>query len=112
VSECHALYIFKIKGGFIMKKEMSKKEQTVAISTIVIAVGVGFILGKRFEAVKDLKSLKGAITLTEVITPMFPGTMSLSEVKELVKSMGGVVVREAIFVEIGGIQRMVSRSVL
>jgi hypothetical protein len=95
-----------------MKKEMSKKEQTVAISTIVIAVGVGFILGKRFKALRNLKSLKGTITLTEVVAPMFPATMSLSDVKEVVQAMGGVTVAEAIFIEVNGIRRMVSRSVL
>lgn len=98
----------------MFKKQMQKKfEENQEIFVIgigvSIALGTGFILGRKYQRELAKQAMKGVMTLSDEINPLFPLTMSIAEIKEAISAMDGAKFMDAIVVDINGVQRIMTR---
>ena len=86
------------------------KETTKKV-LLITTVGVAFALGAKVQKRITLKQLRNTRAFVET-TPMFPLTMPLSKIKEIVKNIPDATFSDALVVTIGNVQRIIIRDVL
>ena len=89
-----------------MEKKLSRRQKEKLV--IIAVFGVGILLGIQFQKGVTLKSLKDAIVLTRSATPMFPDTMPIDEIKQVLSSTTALV-RDAIVVTLDGRESFIIR---
>lgn len=89
------------------KNKWSRKQKTYA--AVGVLVGIGFILGRRYQKNIDLKALKNVVTLTRTATPMFPDIMPISEIKEVLKTVEGAKFADALVTTVNGVSELIIR---
>lgn len=76
-------------------------------------MGVGFILGARYQKKIDVKSvqrhLKEVMVFTKAAAPMFPNTMPISEIKELLSKLPDAQFVDALVTQVNGVQELIIR---
>ena len=82
-----------------MEKKLSQRQKEKLF--IIAAFGAGILLGIRFQKSVNLKALKDAVVLTRSVAPMFPDTMPIDEIKQVLSSTTALV-RDAIVVTLDG----------
>ena len=102
------LYFQKNKEANKMTKtKWSRKQKTYV--AVGVLVGVGFVLGRRYQKKIDLNALKSMVTLTRTATPMFPDIMPISEIKEVLKTVEGAKFADALITTVNGVSELIIR---
>ena len=95
-----------------MNKNKWTKEQKTYVG-VALLVGVGFVLGAKYQKKIDLKSvqksLKNAMVLTRTTKPMFPDSMPISEIKQVLSKIEGAKFVDALITDVNGIQELIIR---
>lgn len=97
------------------KQEIKKnfKENKRAYMTAGILVGFGILIGVKVQRRVDAKAfqqhLAGATVLRKAANPMFPDTMPISEIKEVLKHIDGAEFFDALAVNLNGKQSLIIR---
>ena len=69
-----------------MEKQQERNSKVSQVLIIGAAVGVGIMLGRRYQMRLHAESLRGARVFTKVANPLFPDTMPISEIKKVLSS--------------------------
>ena len=88
------------------------KEKIVIFAPIALAFGVGIVVGRKVQYRATLKQMKQTTTFIKAATPMFPETMPISEIKEIVKGIPDATFLDAVVVNIGNTQRIIIRDII
>lgn len=94
--------------------KMKLQDNKSDVAAVVIAgalIGVGFVLGSRFQRMISLEQLRNVTSFTKELSPMFPNTMPISEIKTVLSTMDGVEMFDALVVNIDGIQKLIVRNI-
>ena len=97
------------------KQEIKKnvKENKRAYMTAGILVGFGILIGMKMQRKTDLRAFKqhlsGAMVLRKAANPMFPDTMPISEIKEVLKHIDGAEFFDALAINLNGTRSLIVR---
>lgn len=94
-----------------MKKNWEENKRTYIAAGVLI--GFGFLIGVKMQRRVDAKAfqqhLAGATVLRKAANPMFPDTMPISEIKEVLKHIDGAEFFDALAVNLNGTQSLIIR---
>ena len=97
------------------KQEIKKnfKENKRAYMTAGILVGFGILIGVKVQRRVDMKlfkqSLEGTSILRKAANPMFPDSMPISEIKEVLRHIEGAEFFDALVTRVNGAQSLIIR---
>ena len=95
-----------------MNKNKWTKEQKTYVG-VALLVGVGFVLGAKYQKKIDLKSvqksLKNSLVLSRATKPMFPDTMPIAEIKKILENIEGAKFVDALITDVNGVQELIIR---
>ena len=96
-----------------MNKNKWTKEQKTYVG-VALLVGVGFVLGAKYQKKIDIKSvqkhLKNSVVLARSTKPMFPDAMPIAEIKKILESIEGAKFVDALITDVNGIQELIIRK--
>lgn len=90
-------------------KVTEKKSEVFVAVTVLLLVGGGFILGRKYQRVLTAQNLKDVMTLTKSVNPMFPNTMPIAEIKEALSHIDGATFMDALVTNVDGVQSIITR---
>jgi hypothetical protein len=95
----------------MIKRKLQKnwKENKGTYITAGILVGAGFLIGMKFQKKATMRALKGVTTLTKELNPMFPDSMPLAEIKEVLNKIDGAQYRDALITSVNGVDHLLVR---
>ena len=93
----------KIKRSFDEHKEMY-----IAFGVGAL-VGIGFALGQRYQTVLINNNLRNVAMFKKVVNPMFPNTMPIGEIKEILTQIEGAEFFDALVTNVNGVQSIIVR---
>lgn len=96
----------KIKKNF----EENKKVYILAGALVVTGVLIGIKYQRGVDARSLQKKLEGVTMFKKAIEPMFPDTMPISEIKEVLKAIEGAEFMDALVTNVHGKQSIIVRT--
>ncbi|MDX9917317.1 MAG: hypothetical protein RBT15_04800 [Gudongella sp.] len=95
-----------------MKENFEENKRAYIVAGVL--VGAGILIGLRVQKRIDIKNfnqkLKGASILRKELSPMFPDTMPLSEIKDILSKIDGAQFFDALVTDVHGVKHLIIRN--